>query len=362
MPKKYLQLTYEDRRLISHWRAKGLSVTEIAIRVNVHKSTISRELKRNGRRIERANLEFYLRLNPFLSEQEITAELDRISKIKFDWSATEAQRVREYRLKLANQLRRRKKPETARWVISKLKEHWSPEQIAGRSAIEGPERVSYEYVYRLLHEDKKRGGRLYRLLKRFGKRKQRLGERIYPHQLQIPNRRSIEKRPKLAQYRKRLGDLEADLILGASQSGYVLSVIDRKSRFMVLRKLRTKRKRTVRVQLERALRKMGQVKTLTVDNGTEFFDHQTLTRLTGVPVFFTHPYCSTDKGSIENANALVRYFLPKRTSFKKLTQKKLNKIEEALNQRPRKVLGYLTPKETHFKSQNQSPQSLLLHL
>ena len=117
-----------------------------------------------------------------------------------------------------------------------------------------------------------------------------------------------------------------------------------------MRKLKTKRKRLVLVQLERALRKLQHTKTLTLDNGTEFCEHQTLTARTGIPVYFTHPYCSTDKASIENANALVRYFLPKKTCFKNLTQTRLNEIEAFLNHRPRQCLGYLTPYEVQFKS------------
>jgi IS30 family transposase len=107
------------------------------------------------------------------------------------------------------------------------------------------------------------------------------------------------------------------------------------------------------VQLERALRKLGHAQTLTLDNGTEFCDHEQLTARTGVPVYFTHPYCSTDKGSIENANGLVRYFLPKKTCFKNLTQSRLNEIEDLLNHRPRDCLSYLTPHEVHFKSRSQ---------
>lgn len=90
MAKKYLQLTYEDRRLISHWKARGLSISDIATRLNVHKSTISRELKRNGKKFDPESAEFFLRLDPLLSEAQIQQELARLRAIKFDWSATEA--------------------------------------------------------------------------------------------------------------------------------------------------------------------------------------------------------------------------------------------------------------------------------
>jgi IS30 family transposase len=86
-----------------------------------------------------------------------------------------------------------------------------------------------------------------------------------------------------------------------------------------------------------------------VDNGKEFYGHKQLTANVGVPVYFTHPYCSTERGSIENANGLVRYYLPKRTSFEELTQQDLDLIAERINNRPRACLGYSTPNEAHFK-------------
>lgn len=356
MGKQYLQLTYQDRKLISYFKSRGLNLTQIAQRVGVHKSTISRELKRNGRILSKEDQIFYHQLSLIgFPEEKTKLHLEKLKSECFDqhhWIAADAQRVYEHRLWCANQLRRRKQAQTKKWVLEKIKQHWSPQQIAGRSALDSPEKVSHEYVYQILIHDKKNGGRLYRHLKRFGKRKQRLAERIYPSQLLIPNRKSIEERPAIASNRSRLGDCEGDLIVGAEGSGYILSVIDRKSRYLVLRKLKTKRKRTVRIQLEHAIQKMKHTKTLTVDNGSEFYDHEALTKITDVPVYFTHPYCSTDKGSIENANALIRYYLPKRTSFKNLTQKKLNKIQDQLNHRPRKILNYLTPHEAHLTSRS----------
>jgi transposase, IS30 family len=369
MSKKYLQLTYEDRRLISHWKARGLNITQIALRMGVHKSTVSRELRRNGRVITRQDQLFYLELSLLgFPKQELRNYLIKLKacpeKLQDanSWSATQAQKSREYRVHCTNQLRRRKMTLTRTWVIQKLKTHWSPKQIAGRSVFEAPEPVSYEYVYRLIYEDKKRGGSLHRLLKRYRKRKQRFGSRSYPSGPRIPNRIGIEQRPKIVESRSRLGDLEGDLIQGYCNSGYVLSVIDRKSRLLVLRKLKTKRKRGVRVQLERAIRKMKHAKTLTLDNGTEFCDHQELTRTTKVPVYFATPYRSTERGSNENANGLVRYFLPKKTCFKNLTQTRLNKIQDLLNHRPRACLSYLTPWEIHFKKYPKISHNKPLHL
>jgi IS30 family transposase len=128
-----------------------------------------------------------------------------------------------------------------------------------------------------------------------------------------------------------------------------------------LRKVKTKRKRIVRVQLERAIKKMGCAKTLTLDNGSEHCDHESLTKNTQVPVYFANPYTSSERGTNENANALVRHYLPKKTCFSNLTQTRLNEIEDLLNHRPRKCLNYLTPYEVHFNKPPQISPNKPLH-
>ena len=349
----FKQLTSRDRLMISKLKAKKLSLSEIARRIGKDKSTVSRELRRNSVPVDPHDRSFLRgidhplwkeeRLDDFLLTEPPEPQSDYV------WIHGEAQTQRDLRVWRANQKRRRKQPDTRKWVIAKLRSGWSPQQIAGRSKIDGPESVSHEYVYALLQRDRRRGGRLYQLLKRFGKRKQRLSARTYPIPAAATDRVSIDERPAIVETRRRLGDCEADLIVGYRQSGYVLSCIDRKSRATVLRKVKTKRMGTVRRQLELALKKLGGAHTLTVDNGKEFFAHKELRRRTNVRVFFTHPYCSTERGSIENLNGLVRYYLPKRSSFDRLSQTRLNAIEQLLNHRPRKCLGYLTPHEVHFK-------------
>ncbi|MEK6580627.1 MAG: hypothetical protein AABZ55_15495 [Bdellovibrionota bacterium] len=143
------------------------------------------------------------------SKEEVLKYLENLKQIgqnplqeKRYWTACDAQKIRDTRLYLANQIRRRKDPATAKWVIEKLKEHWSPEQIAGRSNIDGPQKISHEFVYQLIIANRKRGGTLYRLLKRFGKRKQRLARRVYG--APIPNHAGIEERPPEPNNRVRL--------------------------------------------------------------------------------------------------------------------------------------------------------------
>lgn len=350
----FKQLTAQDRVLISKLKEKKLSLSEIARRIGKSKSTVSRELRRNQSSATPREVYFWVRVERLWTEEQLDEYLEtqpaEVRKTKTYWTHAEAQALCDHRRWLANQKRRRKLPETRKWVVEKLRQGWSPQQIAGRSKLERVESVSHEYVYALLHRDKKRGGRLYRLLKRFGKRKQRLGDRDYTSPLPS-GRVGIEERPAIVDERSRLGDNEGDLIVGYRQSGYVLSVQDRKSRKTVLRKLPTKHMTLVREQVEVALRKLGGGHTLTVDNGKEFYDHHQLAKTTGVKVYFTHPYSSTERGSIENLNGLVRYYLPKRTSFARLTQRRLDGIEQLLNHRgPRKCLSYLTPNEAHSKT------------
>jgi IS30 family transposase len=359
----FRQLTKRDRRLIYEWRKQGLSQAEIARRLGKDKSTISRELKRNAEVVTKESRLFWFKIQKLWTDDQLDAylktlpanERKALTQTELCWRPQAAQACRDQRVWMANQKRRRKKPATRKWVIEKLKLHWSPEQIAGRSKVDGPQPVSHEYIYELLHRDKLRGGRLYRLLKRFRRRKQRFARRQYPSERVIPNRVGIEKRPAAANRRERLGDCEADLITGHRHSGYVLSFIDRKSKLLVLRKLKTKRSPLVRKQMEVAIRQLGRVLTLTVDNGREFVEHRKLTWTTGVRVYFAHPHCSAERGTVENANGLVRYYLPKRKSFANLSQRELNRIQNLLNRRPRKCLGYLTPAEAHSRNRSLRP-------
>jgi IS30 family transposase len=165
--KSYVQLTYEDRLQLSRWNARKMSVSEMARRLGVHKSTVSRELRRNGQIVGMESQLFYLEMSLLgFPKAELRKHLAKLREHALRladynaWTATNAQANREHRLRLAQQLRRRKSTETRKWVIGKLKEGWSPEQIAGRSKLEAQESVSYEYVYRLIYEDKKQGGTL----------------------------------------------------------------------------------------------------------------------------------------------------------------------------------------------------------
>lgn len=320
----FKQITQRDRVMISRLKAYGFSISEIARRLGKNKSTISREVRRNT--------------NEYFGLDDDY------------WTAESAQRVKDFRTWKANQRRRRKKIATRAWVFAKLNLGWSPEQISGRSKIDGPESLSHECIYQMVIADKKAGGAAYKLLKRFNKRKSRFSVRAYP-----PSERpSIRSRPKAVDQLKRVGDLEADLIQGYKADGYVLTVLDRKTQFVVLRKLASKHKGVVTKAFMQALKKFGQTHTLTLDNGKEFYGYLELENKLGIQVYFSDPYCSTQRARVENMNGLVRYYLPKKSSFKSLNQLRLNKIEKRLNNRPRKTLKFLTPVEFHNKYLRQT--------
>lgn len=316
----FKQLTRNDRAKIAKLKAYGYSLSEISKSIGKNKSTISREIKRNSAHFPEKNFSH--------------------------WTAEAAQQFRNSRMQKANQKRRRKKLVTKLWVIEKLKSGWSPQQIAGRSDREAPEKLSHECIYQMIIDDKKAGGRLYRLLKRFQKKKSRTPSRVRKETCR--NRIGIEKRPKAVDQLRRVGDLEADLIQGYKY-GFVLTVVERKTQLVVLRKLSTKHSAVVAEELRKSFLKFKQVHTLTVDNGREFFGHNQLTKKTSVKVYFADPYCSTQRARVENMNGLIRYYLPRKTSFDNLTQKHLDIICDKLNSRPRKSLNFLTPNEACHK-------------
>jgi IS30 family transposase len=359
MKKTYMQLTATQRARIGRLRAWRVSISEIARRIGVHKSTVSRELKRNGEDI-RDDDKIIIRMarlsnDPILKLQAktITSQTKRISYEK-KW----AQRRAEQRRYWSNQRRTRKHKRVRAWVTSKLKLGWSPSQIAGRSKLDGPEPISHETVYQMIYRDRKTGGHLYRHLPRHGRRKQRFNEREY--QNCIPNRVDISKRPPIVEKRKRLGDLEADLIAGYKADGYVVVVVDRKSRQVSIQKIKRKTKVEVLAALLIALKTFPAALTLTVDNGREFSAHDTFTKLTNIPVYFTTPYTSQQKGTVENTNGLLRRYLRKGSSFAQIRQSKLNQIQNRMNSRPRAIIGYLTPNEAAYYLKNIPNKSVAL--
>ncbi|MCD4810988.1 IS30 family transposase [bacterium] len=304
----YTQLTQEQRYQIYALKKMGHDQTQIAKCLGVHKSTISREFGRNqgqrGYRPKQAH--------------------------------KKAQRRR------AGKAQKRIKAETWAQVEEKLRLDWSPEQISGWLKENELDPVSHESIYQYIYADKRAGGDLHKHLRCQKKYRKRHGGK--DRRGKIPNRVSIEERPEIVELRERIGDWEADTIIGAGQKGAIVTLVERKSRFTLMEKVdhRTAdatEKAIVRMLLPYIL----WVLTITFDNGKEFANHDEIAQQLQADMFFAHTYASWERGTNENTNGLIRQYLPKGTDFSSITDDQISFITERLNHRPRKCLDFLTP-------------------
>ena len=313
----YTQLTREQRYQIYALMKAGHNQTRIAAVINCHKSTISRELRRNR------GLKGY---RPYQADE-----------LAYDRQCT------AYRSRIAWQ--------TWQQVERLLGQDWSPEQIAGRLKLEKQPTVSHECIYLYVYADKRRGGTLHQHLR--SQKKQRKRYSGYLRRGQIPNRISIDKRPQIVASKGRFGDWEADTIVGARHKGGILSVVERKSKLTRLRKLATKGAAEMKDNAILLLAPLAaKVHTITVDNGKEFCEHELIAAGLNARLYFAHPYSSWERGLNENTNGLVRQYFPKKYEFARITNQDLQQVEDLLNNRPRKTLGYRTPNEVFFKQRS----------
>ncbi len=318
----YKQLAREQRYQINVLQRAGHNQTYIAAMIGCHKSTISRELRRNrGQKGYR-----HYQAGELAYDRQCQAYRSRIT-----W-------------------------QTWQQVERLLRQDWSPEQIAGRLKLEQQPSVSHEWIYLYVYADKRRGGTLHHHLR--SQKKQRKRYSGYLRRGQIPNRTSIDKRPQIVARKGRFGDWEADTIIGARHKGGLLSVVERKSKLTRLRKLATKAAVEMKDKSIQLLAPLAaRVHTITVDNGKEFCEHELIAAGLQARIYFAHPYASWERGLNENTNGLVRQYFPKKYEFAKITNQDLQQVEDLLNNRPRKTLGYRTPNEVFFKQQSVALRS-----
>lgn len=314
--RQYRQLTEDDRIEIYAMKQAGKTQRNIARRLGVNPSTISRELTRNtgGR--------------GYRPKQAHCLAIGR----------------RGYARKALKMT-----PKTIAYIERKLRQEHSPEQIAGRMKVDpdyyGPT-VSHERIYQHLWQDKAAGGKLYQYLRIAGhkKKRKRYGKRDFRGK--IPNRVGIEHRPKIVETKKRFGDWEADTIIGKHHRGAVVSLVERKSQFTLLGQVIRKTADAVQQQMVQQLRPhRRRVHTITTDNGREFSGHETIARELQAKVYFADPYQAWQRGLNEQVNGLIRQYLPKQTDLRHVTDDQLRFIMDRLNHRPRKTLGFKTPYE-----------------
>jgi IS30 family transposase len=237
-------------------------------------------------------------------------------------------------------------------LAEQIAEHkLSPEVAAGRVRTQYPDdpqmRVCHETIYAAIYTNRHLLDFLLEFLVQGRPKRRKRGQGKTRRGPLIPNRVGIQERPAIVEDRCEVGHWEGDLVVGHNQDGFILTLVERASRLLLAVKTATKRPAEVARAVVEALldRPVPWVKTITFDNGIEFRDHETMTKHLGARVYFADPYSAYQRGSNEQVNGLLRRYLPKGTSFKHLTQERLDQITQEINDRPRKCLGYQTPNE-----------------
>jgi len=314
----YRQLSPEERYMLAALRRQGLNQSQIARCLGRHRSTVCREVRRNSTRADGHYRAF-------------TAQ-----------ERTNGRRSRSRR-------NNRFTAQDFALVEGLLCRQWSPEQVAGHLRREGRLLISHETIYRHVWRDKKRGGLLYTHLRGARKRRRkRYG--AYDSRGRLAGKRMISERPPEVESRQSVGHWEADTVMGAGSRDCVVTLVERRTGMVFVGKLSDRTADSLSRRLTRLIRGAGRVETVTADNGTEFHGYEQVERLTGAAFYFARPYHSWERGSNENANGLLRQYLPKGVSMEGLTQHQCNAIARKLNTRPRKRLGFRTPLECFNES------------
>ena len=323
MSTKHRRLSLEERIIIETLLNEEKSKAYIAKKLNRSRSTISREVNKwfvKGQGKYDAKIADWCAKDDYANKRN----LDKISTHK---------RLRNY-------------------VYKGLLKQWTPEQIAGRIKIEYPNdnimSISHEAIYRHIYTRPQAAlnKKLIKLLVR-KKTRRRPIKKVRGKGSKIINQVSIDNRPKHIEKRIEIGHWEGDLIIGKGQKSAIGTIVERKSRYTIIVKLNSKKSLEVAERFSQKLNQLNNIlkKSMTYDNGIEMAKHQMITQKTGMKIYFAHPYSSWERGTNENTNGLIRRYLPKGTEFNKIDQKTLLEIQEKLNNRPRKIIGYKTPKE-----------------
>lgn len=310
---EYHHLTAQERYLILHHKSNGFSLRQIGQMLNRSASTISRELKRN-----------------------VSGD-GRYRPDKADSYA----RARRWRCRRGSQF----EVSDIELVRGLVRRKWSPEQVSRRLRKLKKLQIGTATIYRMLARERAQGGNSWRHLRQLSHR-YRKGYRVVDGRGRMQGKRALVDRPAGAQDRSEAGHLEGDTVMGRDGRHCLLTLVDRKTRKLRIIKLPARQAGEVNKALIREVRS-GRVKlkSLTLDNGTEFHGFKELEDKLGIKVYFAQPYHSWERGTNENTNGLIRQYLPKRSCFKGLMQRQCNEIERELNDRPRKILGFNTPNE-----------------
>ena len=316
--KTYQQLSQEERYLITALRRCGHSINSVARALGRSPSTISRELRRN------------------------TTTHD---------GQYRAEKAHKYAVARRRRCRRKSHFSSAQWsrVFSLVREKWSPEQISGYLKVQREMSISAETIYRYLRRDKQARGPLWnhtRGMSKFGRKRYRSKD----SRGVLAGKRSIHERPPSVQSRRTLGHWEIDTVIGKDGRHCVLTMVERKSGFGIIKKLSARSVAEVtRAAASAIIEHRHRIKTVTCDNGTEFHGYKELEQRFDVKCYFATPYHSWERGSNENFNGLLRQYLPKGSCFRSLTQRRCDEIAQALNSRPRKRHGFKSPNQIYYR-------------
>lgn len=311
--KKYNHISRTQRIELATLHRNGYSVNQISKQLKLHRSTVYRELKRNSR--PRGSYEAYyannlseIRKERFAKNRKFTSKMIILIKEK-----------------LENQ-------------------QWSPEQINGYCIQNNIPMVSHERIYQYIYQEKENGGKLFEHLrtgkkkykKRYGKHKNR--------KIIIKNKVSIDDRPEIINNKERYGDWEIDTIIGKNHKGAIVTVVERKSSFILIRKLKGKNASELAIETIRLMMPYKElVHSITSDNGLEFANHEYIAQKLNAQFYFAHPYSSWERGLSEYSNKLIRQYIPKKSSFNEFSTDYLNEVNIKLNNRPRKILNFNSP-------------------
>ena len=329
MTKNYFQLTLGQRYQIEALKTAGHNQSSIAKTVGVNKSTISRELNRNVPRRGIGAKKY--------SAEKAQNKTDSRHKIKLKKILFSVELKRDVLKKM---------------TVEKL----SPELISAIWKRENKRGVSHETIYKFIwqakfsnrkeHRDFKK---TYKLLKH-GRRRRKRGNYKDSRGL-IQDRVSIEKRSKLVSRRKRLGDIEVDLVIGKNHKSGLLVMLDRASLVTTIDKINSKKPAHIKRLILKRMKNYQPLKTMTFDNDQAFGLHHEIAKELNIKTFFTRPYTSQDKGSVENRNGVIRRFYPKKTDFTEVTHSDVKKVEKMINNRPVRKFDYKTPNEVYLLKQ-----------
>jgi len=315
--KKYQHLTSNERYIISFLLKQGFNPSQIAREMGRHRSTICRELARN-------TCHGYDHSYRHSRAHRKTVARRRRSRRNRHYTDRDFAIVRRF-----------------------LRKDYSPEQIVGiiRRFKLMKRRMSHETIYQYIWRDKAAGGQLWRHLRQSLKQR-RKRYKAYDSRGRLAGKRHISERPKIVETRRTREHIEIDTVIGKGSKDCIVTMVERKSRYVIIGKLKDRTTRSLNKRTIQLLnRETAVFKTITADNGTEFHQYPEIEKATDIRFYFATPHHSWERGTNENTNGLIRQYIPKGTSMKDLTQQQCDRIAEKLNTRPRKRHDFKTPEE-----------------